>query len=206
MVNTKSQMTIAEAVKRLQENQGALDMRSTTSDKGGRGKKLELMLGLENTNTLCDLADGEIKSFGVSSPNIAVTMLGHCLDGIVNGTEFEDTPLGKKLEQVLYVPFDKEGRCLGHVVSNKKTHPEHYQQIKDDYNKIAAYVHWCIVMQMPFPALKDVNKLLGLKVLILSGHAGKVKGKYVPQKYKDLELFKYYVGFYVRKKEVMKHF
>ena len=72
-------------------------------NKGARGQLLEVALGLENNNDLQDLTDGEIKTFTMGQ-SIAVTSLAHCLPDIIDGSlEFEESKVGIKMSQTVYV-------------------------------------------------------------------------------------------------------
>ena len=82
-------------------------------NKGERGQLLETALGVANSSNLTDLSDGEIKSFTVGE-SIAVTMLNHCLPDIIdNSLEFEESKVGLKLAQTVYVGFSRDNEYMG---------------------------------------------------------------------------------------------
>ena len=74
----------------------------TKKNKGYRGQLLELAVGIENRSNLCDMVDGELKSF-TRGQSIAVTQLNHALPEIEKNVPFKDTVVGKKLDNTLYL-------------------------------------------------------------------------------------------------------
>ena len=65
-------------LKEVKENLTTVDFsklpKPTKKNKGYRGQLLELALGIENSSNLCDMVDGELKSF-TRGQSIAVTQL-----------------------------------------------------------------------------------------------------------------------------------
>jgi len=80
-------------------------------NKGARGQLLETVLGVPNSSDLKDLEDGEIKTFTVGE-SIAATQLKHCLSEIIeDSVSFDDSKVGQKLKQTLYVGFTRDNDC-----------------------------------------------------------------------------------------------
>ena len=103
-------------------------------NKGVRGQLLELALGIPNSSKLTDMVDGELKSF-TKGESIAVTQLKHTLPQIFDKTPFPQTTIGIKLQQTLYVGFDRQNNFLGTA-----THTETNKLIESDYNEICEFV------------------------------------------------------------------
>ena len=107
----------------------------TKKNKGYRGQLLELAVGIENSSNLCDMVDGELKSF-TRGQSIAVTQLNHALPEIEKNVPFKDTVVGKKLDNTLYVSFSKENEYLSSKEISSKNDPEHFSKLEQDYNDI----------------------------------------------------------------------
>ena len=109
-------------------------------NKGARGQLLETVLGVPNSSDLKDLEDGEIKTFTVGE-SIAATQLKHCLSEIIeDSVSFDDSKVGQKLKQTLYVAFTRENDYVGCEILNEETHPEHYQELREDYEFICEQI------------------------------------------------------------------
>lgn len=144
-------------------------------NKGSRGQLIELALGIPNTSNLKDLVDGELKTFTVGE-SIAVTQLKHCLSEIIEeGVSFADSKVGEKLSQTIYVGFTRSNDYVGTEVLNAETHPEHYQQLEEDYNFI------CNSIRTLFDAGKQLGTVTGPNGLLqIRTKASKTNGRYVP--------------------------
>jgi len=162
-------------------------------NKGARGQLLENALGLDNTTTLLDLTDGEIKSFTVGQ-TICVTQVNHCLYDIIERTvEFEDSKVGKKLEQTLYVGFTKDNDYVGTKLINQEIDKEHYIKLAEDYGYIAAQIKAAYATGNTLHTVTGPNKLLQIRT-----KASKNKhGKYTPLCYNGVELKDKYMAFYL---------
>ena len=196
----ETEITTEEAARRLDNLllQGPIEIDTISADKGKRGKELERMIGLKNTNSLTDFKDGELKTFNATNTNINITQLGHCLSEIEANIPYERTKFAEKMEQVIYVPF-KNNKCTNYTLSNKEKHPEHYSKIQEDYEYLSKQVRDYIETKTELPPLGTIKS--PHNVLCLSGHGSKAYKN--PEIYKGNTLFKYYVGFYIRTQEVM---
>ena len=162
-------------------------------NKGSRGQLLETALGVPNSSNLTDLVDGEIKSFTVGE-SIAVTSLKHCLSGIIdNSTEFEDSKVGQKLAQTIYVGFTRDNDYAGTKVVNEELDPQHHQELAEDYGYISAQIKAAYVAGSELHTITGPNKLLQIRT-----KASKNKhGKYTPLCYNGVELNDKYMAFYL---------
>ena len=144
-------------------------------NKGARGQLLETVLGVPNSSDLKDLEDGELKSFTVGE-SIAATQLKHCLSEIIEDkVSFEESKVGQKLKQTVYVGFTRDNDYVGTELLNEETHPKHYQQLKEDYEFI------CNSICTLFNAGKELNTITGPnKLLQIRTKASKTNGRYVP--------------------------
>lgn len=146
-----------------------------TTNKGERGQLLEVALGVPNSSDLQDLADGEIKTFTVGQ-TIAATQLKHCLSEIIeDGVSFEDSKVGQKLKQTLYVGFSKKNEYVGTEVLNEELHPEHYQELKEDYDFICNQIRQSFEDETELETTTGPNGLLQIRT-----KASKTNGRYVP--------------------------
>ena len=162
-------------------------------NKGARGQLIELALGISNNNKLTDLVDGEIKSFTVGE-SIAVTSLKHCLPDIIDGTvEFEDSKVGQKLAQTIYVGFTRDNDYVGTELLNEELDPQHYQQLAEDYGYIAANIKVAYQNGATLHTITGPNNLLQIRT-----KASKNKhGEYTPLCYNGVELKDKYMAFYL---------
>ena len=162
-------------------------------NKGGRGQLLETALGVANSSDLTDLVDGEIKTFTVGQ-TIAVTQVKHCLSDIIDGTiEFEDSKVGQKLAQTIYVGFTSNNAYVGTELLNEEVDPQHYQELAEDYSFIAAQIKAAYASGSELHTITGPNKLLQIRT-----KASKNKyGKYTPLCYNGVELKDKYMAFYL---------
>ena len=172
-------------------------------NKGERGQLLETALGVANSSNLTDLSDGEIKSFTVGE-SIAVTMLNHCLADIIdNSLEFEESKVGLKLAQTVYVGFSRDNEYMGVKVVNEELDPLHYQQLAEDYGYISAQIKSAYANCETLRTINGPNKVLQIRT-----KAGKDKyGNYKPLCYNGVELKDKHMAFYLTSsfgKEVLK--
>ena len=167
-------------------------------NKGDRGQLLELALGIPNSSNLTDMVDGELKTY-TRGESIAVTQLNHCIPEILKGVSFNDSKVGKKLEQTLYVGFDKDNNFLGFVETNQTTDKEHYRQLEEDYNFICDKIRTAYQLKIELNQLEGqpINRKGKLsytitgknKLLQIRTKASKnSKGEYVPEKFNDVIL------------------
>jgi hypothetical protein len=144
-------------------------------NKGSRGQLIETALGIPNSSNLKDLVDGELKTFTVGE-SIAVTQLKHCLSEILeDSVSFADSKVGEKLSQTIYVGFTRSNDYVGTEVLNPETHPEHYQELAEDYN------HICDTIRAKFNAGEQLSTITGPNGLLqIRTKASKTGGSYVP--------------------------
>ena len=127
-------------------------------NKGSRGQLLETALGIPNSSNLKDLVDGELKTFTVGE-SIAVTQLKHCLSEIIeDGVTFADSKVGEKLSQTIYVGFTRSNDYVGTAVLNPETHPEHYQELAEDYQFICEQIRIAFERGVELDQLGFVNR------------------------------------------------
>lgn len=122
-------------------------------NKGKTGQILELLLGLNLSNTTLDFEDGELKtnkctSDGLPLETIFITQVASIIDSILAGQPFEETRLFAKIEHILYVPIDKTGvpgnwKFLP-CIEIKLSAPEFSnikEQLEKDYNSIQSQLN-----------------------------------------------------------------
>ena len=131
-------------------------------NKGVRGQLLELALGIPNSSKLTDMVDGELKSF-TKGESIAVTQLKHTLPQIFNKTPFSQTKIGIKLQQTLYVGFDRQNNFLGTTTLTPDTAPEHYELLQNDYDFIANRIRESFYNKSELHTINGVNGLLQIR-------------------------------------------
>jgi hypothetical protein len=161
-------------------------------NKGARGQLLETALGVPNSSDLKDLEDGEIKTFTVGE-SIAATQLKHCLSEIIeDSVSFDESKVGQKLKQTVYVGFTRENDYVGSAVLNEETHPEHYQELREDYEFI------CNSIRTLFDAGKELSTITGPNGLLqIRTKASKTNGRYVPLTFAGVTLKDKGMAFYL---------
>jgi DNA mismatch repair protein MutH len=161
-------------------------------NKGARGQLLETALGVPNSSDLKDLEDGEIKTFTVGE-SIAATQLKHCLSEIIeDSVSFDDSKVGQKLKQTVYVGFTRENDYVGSTVLNEETHAEHYQELREDYEFI------CNSIRTLFDAGKELSTITGPnRLLQIRTKASKTNGAYVPLRFAGVTLKDKGMAFYL---------
>tara|TARA_Y100001935_G_C17243268_1_gene476878 strand:+ start:29 stop:622 length:594 start_codon:yes stop_codon:yes gene_type:complete len=173
------------------------------TNKGARGQLLENALGLANSTTLLDLSDGEIKSFTIGQ-TICVTQVKHCLEDIIDkGVEFEDSKVGKKLAQTLYVGFTKDNDYVGTKLVNEELDKEHYIKLAEDYGYISAKIRFAYDNKLELHTTTGPNKLLQIRTKA----AKNAHGEYTKMCYNGVVLKDKYMAFYLLStfgKEVLK--
>jgi len=161
-------------------------------NKGARGQLLEIVLGVPNSSDLKDLEDGEIKTFTVGE-SIAATQLKHCLSEIIeDSVSFDDSKVGQKLKQTVYVGFTRENDYVGSVVLNEETHPEHYQELREDYEFICEQIRRAFDIESELNTITGPNGLLQIRT-----KASKTNGRYVPLRFAGVTLKDKGMAFYL---------
>jgi hypothetical protein len=161
-------------------------------NKGSRGQFLEIALGIPNTSNLKDLVDGELKSFTVGE-TIAATQLKHCLSEIIeDSVSFDESKVGQKLKQTVYVGFSRSNDYVGTEMLNEEMHPEHYQELREDYDFI------CDSIRTLFNAGKELSTITGPNGLLqIRTKASKTNGRYVPLTFAGVTLKDKGMAFYL---------
>ncbi|MGL5717023.1 MAG: MutH/Sau3AI family endonuclease, partial [Paraclostridium sp.] len=82
-------------------------------NKGKSGQLLEITLGLNLSNTNLDFEDGELKtnkcdSSGKPLETMFITQIAKIIDELLSEKNFYESKLYNKIENLLYVPIDKE--------------------------------------------------------------------------------------------------
>lgn len=100
--------------KRFKEIFTDSQMENIIRAKGRSGQLLELALGLENTNSTLDFADGELKTNkcdreGRPKETMFITQISTIIDDLLSKKNFYDTHVYKKISNLLYVPISKDG-------------------------------------------------------------------------------------------------
>ena len=131
-------------------------------NKGVRGQLLELALGIPNSSKLTDMVDGELKSF-TKGESIAVTQLKHTLPQIFDKTPFSQTKIGIKLQQTLYVGFDRQNNFLGTTTLTPDTAPEHYELLQNDFDFIANRIRESFYNKSELHTINGLNGLLQVR-------------------------------------------
>ena len=185
-------LTIANVRDKLNKfNWSSLDVPG--KNKGKRGQQFELAMNIPNTSNLTDLKDGEVKTVSVGE-TVACTQLKHCLNEIVGKKPFEDSKFGKKMNNVLFIGFEKNSnKYLGNKVFNRDNYPNYYKKIKEDYEYISEQIRNSINNKSILKTINGPNKLLQIRT-----KASKYKGRYSPLKYNDIVLKDKNMAFYLR--------
>ena len=132
-------LTIKDVLFKLKNQE--LNLRKPGWDnKGGRGQILERRLGLTNNQKLTDLIDGELKTFTLKE-SIAATQLKHCLNEIIiDKVNFNNSLLGKKINRVIYVAWDREGNYKGYRLIDLNTDLKYKTMFEEDFEDISLYI------------------------------------------------------------------
>lgn len=162
-------------------------------NKGARGQLIELALGIPNSSKLTDLVDGELKTFTVGE-SIAVTQLKHCLEEIIDGSvEFEDSKVGEKLAQTLYVGFTRNNEYVNTALVNEEIDPVHYTQLAEDYGYISAQIKAAYMNGTELNTITGPNKLLQIRTKASKNR----QGNYTPLCYNEVQLKDKGMAFYL---------
>jgi DNA mismatch repair protein MutH len=131
-------MTTQEVFTKIQQILKTNHVCAKTTNKGGAGIFLEKLIGIPQTSACCDMIDGELKVFplnkkGKSKESCAITMV----DKDYQTTKFEDSRVFKKLQNTLFVAYERKDDtiCFTQIIHFTKEHP-YFEQIKEDYAQI----------------------------------------------------------------------
>jgi len=162
-------------------------------NKGDRGQLLETALGIKMSSDLNDLVDGELKTFTVGE-SIAITQIKHCLNEIIfNSVSYEDSKVGKKLKQIIYIGFDRENNFKGALTVNKVNSPSHYNKLEEDFNYISEEIRSIFKKKGELHTINGPNKVLQIRT-----KASKINGIYTPLIFNGHQLKDKYMAFYLR--------
>ena len=124
------------------------DMQDIIRNKGKAGQLLEIALGLKNSSTTLDFEDGELKTNkcnknGVPQETMFITQIMSIIDDLIEGKDFYETHLYKKISNLLYVPINKTGKPEEwyflpyiHIDLNTPKYKELKEQLEKDYYNI----------------------------------------------------------------------
>ena len=124
-------------------------MEDIKKNKGKSGQILETTIGLKLSNTSRDFEDGELKtnkcdSKGIPLETMFITQISQIIDELLAEENFYDSKLYHKIENLLYVPIDKESKnpsewaylkCT-QVHLNEEKFKEIREQLEEDYYSI----------------------------------------------------------------------
>ena len=164
-----------------------------TKNKGSRGQLLENALGISNSSSLKDMIDGEFKSF-TQGETIAVTQLKHCLSEIIeDSVSFDDSKVGQKLKQTVFVGFSRGNEYLGTSILNEQVDYQHYQQLSEDYEYICDKIRRAFNTETELSTITGPNGLLQIRT-----KASKSKtGSYTPLRFAGVTLKDKGMAFYL---------
>ena len=163
-------------------------------NKGDRGQILEIALGIKMSSDLNDLIDGELKTFTIGE-SIAVTQIKHCLNEIIsNSVSYEDSKVGKKLKQIIYVGFDRENNFMGVAKINKAKFPEHYSSLEEDFDYISKEIRKVFMQRGELHTINGPNKIMQVRT---KASKSKVNGNYTPLVFNGHQLKDKYMAFYL---------
>ena len=123
-------------------------MKDIIRAKGRSGQLLELALGLQNSNTVLDFEDGELKTnkcdkYGNPKETMFITQISTIIDDLLSKKNFYDTHVYKKISNILYVPISKDGPPEDwmflpyiHVNLEEEKYKELRKQLELDYYNI----------------------------------------------------------------------
>ena len=185
-------MLLSEAETKLNsidKNQAPIPGRN----KGGRGLWVEEQLGMKQSSQLNDFDDGELKAFK-EGQTIAVTMVQHCLDEILDrSVSYSESNVGKILYNVLFVKFAKTGEFVKSLVTNSQIHRELHYKLSEDYNYICAEIRRRYDNNEELTTINGKHKLLQIRT-----KASKTRlGNYVPLEYNGKRLKDKAMAFYL---------
>lgn len=158
-------MNVETALKRIKEIEG-IPLGKLFSDinrkevshghinKGYAGQILELVIGLDLSTSLNDLADGEIKTTILRNNRtrewIPITVLNHLLDEMVLKLPWEQTKVFKKIRHFILVPCHKDSKnwqewyFAAPIRVSAETDAILNSKFKEDYEYIAAQIRMII--------------------------------------------------------------
>lgn len=198
----KAKLTIAQVESMLNELDFS-QLPKPDKNKGSRGQMLEEVLGIDNGNSLTDLADGELKTFTIGQ-SIAVTSLGHCLPEILDKPlAFRESKVFTKLKQTVFAAFHRDGNYIKSKTINQANSPAFYQKLEEDYNFISSKIKNEYANKRKLHTINGPNNLLQIRTKA----SKKPDGTYTPLCYNGVQLKDKYMSFFLRAqfgKEIVK--
>lgn len=91
-----------------------IQLEDIIKNKGKSGQLLEILLGLNLSNTNLDFEDGELKTnkcdtTGKPLETMFITQISTIIDDLLTSADFYESNLYKKINNLLYVPISKVG-------------------------------------------------------------------------------------------------
>jgi len=184
-------LTVFEVEQEL-KNFDPSSVEKPTRNKGSRGRFLEDILGIENSSSLKDMIDGDVKSFTMGE-TVAITSLNHCLPGIIeNSLEYVDTKVYDKCRNVIFIAFTRKNEYIGSTTVSQDAHFDKYLKFAEDYGYISAKIRALYSEGLELNTITGPNNLLQIRT-----RASKNKsGTYSPLIYNGVYLKDKAMAFY----------
>ena len=142
--------TLAEGFANAKQYEGkkVVDVLSNISkrNKGSVGSEFEKKIGIPKSSERCDYRDGgDCKTLkfekGKPAESCDIIMLQEILHEAMNNVPFYESAVYKKIQQVHFAPINKDGDIdewtFGeNFVISKETHPELYNQMEIEYDRL----------------------------------------------------------------------
>ena len=187
--------TVQELAQRAEVCTGLTTLEKPGKNKGERGQAVEKLLGLENGNDLTDVSDGDLKTTTLGQ-TIFITQLSHCLPEIIEqNVTFDESKVGRKIKNCLYVVYDKEKALMGKYLVSTESHPEHYEKLAEDYNHICRQIIEIYYRKQTLKTINGPNKILQIRT---KASKNAKTNEYTPLLYKNHQLKDKYMAFYLR--------
>ena len=163
-------------------------------NKGSRGQLVEKILGLKNNSNLIDLEDGELKTF-TRGESIPITQIHHCLSDIIyESISYENSKVGQKLNQVIFIGFSRSNCFLGFNIINKDIDLNIYKKISEDYEFICNQIRETYNKKGQLNTINGPNSILQIRT---KASKNKKTGEYTPLRFNGHKLKDKYMAFYL---------
>jgi len=163
-------------------------------NKGSRGQSIEKILGLTNNSKLIDLEDGELKTF-TRGESIPITQIHHCLSEIIyESISYENSKVGQKLNQVLFLGFSRDNQFLGYNIINKNIDLNIYMKILEDYEFICNKIREVYNKKEQLNTINGPNSILQIRTKASKNNK---TNKYPPLMFNGHKLKDKYMAFYL---------
>ena len=80
------------------------------------------------------------------------------LPAVADSVSFDESKEGQKTKQTIYVGFSRSNDYVGTEMLNEETHPEHYQQLREDFDFIAKNLRIAVDLGVELDQLGFVNR------------------------------------------------